>query len=297
MVVPPRAPEAPLTEHIARMVQPNVPQELKWNPDYFETFFQRQLDLSAEPGAAAPDLIIWPEAAIPWRLEVAQSAFAVMAQSAQGAPVIFGANRAEDGRLYNALAVIDAQGGLTHTYDKRKTVPFGEYIPLGNLLGRFGFTGMATQDGYGFSRGPGPRVLDLGPLGQAAPLICYEAVFAHYAGAAPERPDMLIQITNDAWFGQAAGPQQHLAQARMRAIEQGLPLVRVANTGISAMIDPWGRVTASLPLGGQGALDAAVPLPREPTLYARTGDLPMVVILATVFFIPAFRSHKRRFSD
>jgi len=109
--------------------------------------------------------------------------------------------------------------------------------------------------------------MDFGPLGKALPLICYEAVFAHDVNAAPERPAFLIQITNDAWFGKGAGPLQHLAQARMRAIEQGLPLARAANTGVSAMIDPRGRVTASLVLNTAGFLDAALPAPRAPTFY------------------------------
>jgi apolipoprotein N-acyltransferase len=297
LMVPPREPPAALTDHVVRLVQPNVPQDQKWDPDVFETFFQRLLDLSAAPAARAPDLVIWPETAIPWRLDYADPVLPAMARAAGGAPLIFGANRAHDGRMYNALAVLDASGAVAQTYDKHHAVPFGEYVPFGNLLGRLGISGMATRDGFGFSEGPGPQLLDLGPLGKATPLICYEAVFAHLVGAAPERPDMLIQITNDAWFGQAAGPQQHLAQARMRAIEQGLPLMRAANTGISAMIDPFGRVTNSLALGQAGAVDAPLPAPLEPTLYARTGDLPLALGLAAFLGGLTLRARRRRISD
>ena len=120
-------------------------------------------------------------------------------------------------------------------------------------------------------------------MGKGLPLICYEAVFAHEVGQAPERPDFLLQITNDAWFGQYAGPQQHLAQARMRAIEQGLPLVRAANTGISAVVDPVGRIVAQLPLGVDGYLDAQMPRSARPTAYSRTGDLPVILGLLLAF--------------
>jgi len=122
-------------------------------------------------------------------------------------------------------------------------------------------------------------VLDLGTMGKALPLICYEAVFPQDISRAQERPAYLLQITNDAWFGTASGPYQHLAQARMRAIEQGLPLIRAANTGVSAMIDPWGRLTKQLPLGQAGYIDAALPVPRAPTLYTRTGDAPVLLLL------------------
>ena len=138
---------------------------------------------------------------------------------------------------------------------------------------------MAPQHGAGFSAGQGAALLDLGPLGRALPLICYEAVFAHDVNAAPARADFIIHATNDAWFGTHAGPQQHLAQARMRAIEQGLPVARAANTGITAMIDPEGRVLDSIGLGQAGFVDAALPLPRAPTVYSRTGDAPISVLL------------------
>jgi apolipoprotein N-acyltransferase len=121
-------------------------------------------------------------------------------------------------------------------------------------------------------------VLDLGPAGRALPLICYEAIFPQHARAA-ERADYLLQLTNDAWFGTWSGPYQHLAQARMRAIEQGLPMIRAANTGVSAVIDPWGRITASLPLNEAGHVDAALPAARGLTVYARTGDLPWAALV------------------
>jgi apolipoprotein N-acyltransferase len=160
-------------------------------------------------------------------------------------------------------------------------VPFGEYIPFGDLAYRlFGLAAFASQQGAGYSAGVGAAVLDLGPkLGHVLPLICYEAVFPQDLRAAPMRADWIVQITNDAWFGKLTGPWQHLAQARLRAIEQGLPLLRAANTGISAVIDARGRVVAALPLGVADYIDAALPPPLPPTVYARLGDLPLLVLL------------------
>ncbi|MGY9047333.1 MAG: apolipoprotein N-acyltransferase, partial [Rhodobacterales bacterium] len=153
------------------------------------------------------------------------------------------------------------------------------YMPWASLFARVNLLGLASRAEGGFSSGPGPAILDLGPLGRALPLICYEAVFPQDVLSAPERPDMLLQITNDAWFGEWSGPYQHLAQARIRAIEQGLPMLRAANPGVSAMIDGAGRILGQIPLGQAGYLDAALPPALAPTLYSRTGDLPVFLLL------------------
>ncbi|QUJ75409.1 apolipoprotein N-acyltransferase [Sulfitobacter albidus] len=277
--IPPQVPPAPMTDQTWRIVQPNAPQHLKWDPAMIPMFFDRQLEFTAAPTTGPqPDAILWPETAIPWRLDRAGAALSEIAVAANGTPVILGVQRADGERYFNALIALDGDGQITQTYDKHHLVPFGEYIPLGDFMARFGVTAMAPQHGAGFSAGPGPRTLDLGPLGRALPLICYEAVFAHDLNA-PTRADYILHATNDAWFGTFAGPQQHLAQARMRAIEQGLPVIRAANTGISAMIDPWGRLRDSLKLNVAGYLDAGLPAPRAPTPYARTGDLPLAVLL------------------
>ena len=291
-----RAPSA-LSDHTVRLIQPNAPQDQKWQRDMIPVFYDRQLALTAAAplaGGPRPDLVVWSETAIPWLLEVATPALEQIAEAAGGAPVIVGLQRREDVQLYNSLVVLDATGDVAQLYDKHHIVPFGEYLPFGDLLSRFGLRGLAAADGNGYARGPGAQLLDLGPLGQGLPLICYEAVFAHDVNAAPARPDMLIQITNDAWFGIDGGPQQHLAQARMRAIEQGLPLMRAANTGISAMIDPRGRVTHRLGLGQAGFVDAPLPAPLPPTLYSRTGDLPLAVGLGLMLLIAGARARRNR---
>lgn len=261
-----------------RLVQPNAAQHLKWHPDWSQVFFDRQLALASADALRRPDLVILPETTLPIWLDDADGALERLGAAA-GAPVILGIRRAGGGGAYNSLVVTDTAGRVSDLYDKHHLVPFGEYLPFEELMSRIGFSVFTAQGGYGFSPGPGARVLDLGPLGRALPLICYEAIFPQDIRAAPERPDWLLQITNDAWFGRIAGPYQHLAQARLRAVENGLPMVRVANTGVSAVIDARGRILDSLPLGKAGFLDTALPPSLPATLYSRTGDLPVALFL------------------
>ncbi|MFC4669307.1 apolipoprotein N-acyltransferase [Seohaeicola nanhaiensis] len=270
-------PEVRTTGKIVRIVQPNIPQDEKWDRAQMAAHFQRQVDYTA--AAPRPDLVVWPETAVPVLLDEAGPALDRIANAAQGAQVAAGIQRWEDGKWFNSLIRLDSQGMQAGLYDKHHLVPFGEFIPLGWLAKRMGITALADNFGDGFSAGPGPRLMDFGPLGQAVPLICYEAVFARDSGNVPGRADFLLQITNDAWFGQRTGPFQHLAQARMRAIEQGLPLIRSANTGISAMIDPAGHVIDHLPLGKAGYIDVALPAPFPATVYSRSGDGPILALL------------------
>ena len=272
---------APLTTKAIRLIQPNAPQDQKWHPDFAWGFFDRQIAFTKadSDGGPRPDLIVWPETAIPVLLDDAAATLETISIAAAGSPVFLGIQRKQGGRYYNSSILLDGQGQIAERYDKHHLVPFGEYIPFGDLAAKFGLFGLAAQGRSGFSAGPGPRTLNIDGIGKALPLICYEVVFPQDVGGTDDRPDYLLQITNDAWFGTNSGPYQHLAQARMRAIEQGLPMIRVANTGVSAMIDPWGRITASIPLGQAGFVDALLPMPRNPTYYARTGDTPVFVLL------------------
>ena len=287
--------DPPVTDHMIRMVQPNAAQKDKWDPVKIPEFFDRQLALTAAPpaqGDAAPDLILWSETAIAWPLDLAHGALTYISEAAAGTPVVLGVQRRDDMAYYNSAVLLGPDAEVVQTYDKHHLVPFGEYIPFGDLLGRIGLRGMAAQFGSGFSSGPGADLMDLGPLGQALPLICYEAVFARDVNAAPARPAFLMQLTNDAWFGKGQGPLQHLAQARMRAIEQGLPMARVANTGVSAMIDPWGRITKSLALNEAGFLDAPLPAPRPATPYSRWGEWPFFFITLAGFALVILRRRR-----
>jgi apolipoprotein N-acyltransferase len=291
-VVPFSAAEAPLTDVTIRLIQPNAAQKDKWDPVKIPEFFNRQLALTREmprAGGPEPDLILWAETAIPWPLDMADGALSQISFAASGKPVVLGVQRRSDMQFYNSAVLLGAQGDVLQTYDKHHLVPFGEYIPFGDALAKVGITSFASQLGKGYSSGPGPALMDLGALGMALPLICYEAVFSRDVNGAPKRPRFLMQLTNDAWFGKGQGPLQHLAQARMRSIEQGLPMARVANTGVSAMIDPRGQITASLPLNTAGFLDARLAEPFAPTLYSRFGEWPFLIVLLIGLGIAAFR--------
>ncbi len=287
---PPQVPSAP----VIRLVQPNALQHEKWIPEKAAEFYRRQLEFTVAESIKPPDLIIWPETSIPWLLESAGSALAEISATA-GVPVALGVQRREGDRFFNSLAVLGSGGELENLYDKHHLVPFGEFIPFGQITRAFGLRSFAARDGYGYSPGPGAQVLDLGPLGSALPLICYEAIFPQDVRLSPERPDWILQITNDAWFGKVSGPYQHLSQARVRAVEQGLPMIRVANTGVSAVIDANGRILASIPLGEAGWIDHPLPPARPATIYARTGDWPLLAVLLATLLV--LRTPRVRLSD
>ncbi|KPQ08055.1 MAG: apolipoprotein N-acyltransferase Int [Rhodobacteraceae bacterium HLUCCA12] len=288
-----------------RVVQPNAPQALKWHPDHAQTFFDRHLDLTGAPApdGRAPDMVIWSETSVPFFLDNATGGLDLAAEAADGAVLALGIQRRESApggpaAYFNSLAVLDNDGAVSAVYDKHHLVPFGEYVPLlGGLAGRPGFewlSGFAARALTGYTPGPGARVLELGDLGRVLPLICYEAIFPRHSRAA-QRPDWILQITNDAWFGDWIGPFQHLAQARLRAIEQGLPLVRAANTGVSAVIDARGGVVQALGMGRAGTLDADLPAALEPTPYARWGDGPWHIGLGLgIFAIAVSRWRQNR---
>ena len=288
---PPPAADAP----VIRIVQPNAVQRLKWDPAWREEFLRRGLLATAAPPGTLgePDLVVWPEAAIPYLLRDSAPILEAIARASNGAPAAVGVQRREDARLYNSLVVTDAGGAVAEVYDKHHLVPFGEFFPLGRLASKVGLRGLAAADGAGYATGPGPRVLPIPGVGLALPLICYEAVFPRDTRVTP-RPRLMLHVTNDAWFGTFAGPVQHLAQARARAIEQGLPVMRAANTGISAAIDATGRVLQELPLGRVGHLDAALPAALPPTPYARTGDAPLAAGLTLVLALAGLRRALRR---
>lgn len=265
-------------EPTVRIVQPNAPQHQKWDPAFRDVFVRRLLDLSVDGDAV--DLIVWPETAIPSLLNYIAPDTSALVAATKGAPLVFGIQRRDDeNRFYNSFVVMEGQGDITDVYDKSHLVPFGEYIPGGAWAAKLGLSGLADIIGGGFTPGQGSAPVYLPGIGAALPLICYEGIFAEEIARPAQRPRLLVLITNDAWFGQAAGPYQHLAQARLRAIENGLPMVRAANTGISAMIDAHGRVTDSIPLGASGAIDVVLPPAMPPTVYTRWGDLPVLVLL------------------
>jgi apolipoprotein N-acyltransferase len=288
---PAAAPDAP----VVRLIQPNAPQHLKWQPDLIPVFWQQGRDLTAaapDPELGAPDLVVWPETSFPYLLERSDAARVQLSVATGGAPALIGAQRVEQFTARNTLALVAGNGALAAVYDKHHLVPFGEYLPLQGLTDQLGLAALAAVLPGGYSPGSGPTLLDLGPeLGHAFPMICYEAIFPGYIRHVDRRPDWMVHVTNDAWFGNFSGPWQHLALARLRAAEQGLPVLRAANTGVSAVIDARGQITAALPLNEAGYLDTRLPPPLPPTLYARTGDWP--VLLFALFWIGAVALRNR----
>jgi apolipoprotein N-acyltransferase len=177
-------------------------------------------------------------------------------------------------------------------YDKLHLVPFGEYLPFQDWMEKLGFEQLTKVQG-GFIAGTRRHTLELPNAPRALPLICYEAIFPGNIATRDERPGWIVNLTNDGWFGISTGPYQHLQQVRLRAIEEGLPVVRAANTGISAVIDPMGRVVAELGLGLEGVLDSRLPLAIPPTVYVRAGDIPAAILLiAALIFVIGRRVDK-----
>jgi apolipoprotein N-acyltransferase len=271
---------------VVRLVQPDIPQREKYVPSLMLRNWRRLLTLSISPDDKTighPTILIWPEAATGFpvaRSPVALDQIALFTE--RGQSLVTGSDRIDrgpDGRaFYNSLYVFPAGGVLPGVYDKFHLVPFGEYVPYAATLNHIGVSQLVV--GEGFTPGDHPHVLAAPGAPAFTPLICYEVIFPHaVTDQASPRPGWLVNITDDSWFGPWAGPRQHLLIARMRAIEEGLPIARAANTGVSAMIDPLGRVRKSLPLDRAGMVDARLPaaLPAPP--YARFGDLVFLLIL------------------
>lgn len=260
---------------VLRIVQPDADQHLKWDPEWSAVFFQRLMDLSARPGRR--DLVIWPETAVNFLLDDAPQLLPRMTEAAE-APLAMGIQRREGNRFYNSLAVLSREGQVQTVYDKFHLVPFGEYMPWGDALAAIGISAFAAQEGNGYSAGDGPVVLSVPGLPDLQPLICYEAIFPQHLRNLQQRPGWLLQVTNDGWFGTFSGPYQHLAQARLRAIESGLPLIRAANTGVSAVVDARGQLRDTLALGVTGVIDSALPGALAPTFWMRAGAWPTLII-------------------
>jgi apolipoprotein N-acyltransferase len=274
--------ETMLTDVKVRLVQPNISQSLKWDADQTAHNYQILLELSATPTDTTPDLVIWPETASPYMLDtnLGQRLRAVAALAPHG-HLMAGSNRAtfdpitgELKELWNSLLTINQRGQIIDIYDKHHLVPFGEYAPLRAWLP----VEKITQGSLDFSRGHGARtVTSLADIPPFSPLICYEAIFSSAVTARGQRPEWLLNITNDAWYGDSAGPYQHAAIARVRAIEEGLPMVRVANTGISFMADAYGRMRVQTSLNAAAVKDTLLPASLPPTLYSRSASLQRTV--------------------
>jgi apolipoprotein N-acyltransferase len=291
-----------------RIMQPNLQQDVRFNYSAKAEVMQKYLTLSdrasgpQSTGVRDASILIWPESAFPFFLTREADAMAQIADLLpKGTILITGSVRAPDvppgtriTRAYNSIYVIDHDGSVLSVYDKLHLVPFGEYLPFQDLMEKLGFVQLTKVQG-GFIPGVRRHTMAIPNAPRALPLICYEAIFPGSVAANDDRAGWIVNLTNDGWFGISTGPYQHLQQARLRAIEEGLPLVRAANTGISAVIDPLGRVVAQLGLGVEGVLDSSLPSAMPPTVYARNGDIPTAIIVAAaMIFVLRRRAAKRR---
>jgi len=269
-----------------RIVQPNVPQALKWDPEARERNLEELIDLTRSEGFAAATHVIWSETATAFPIwgdlpVLAARRAQVAAAVPPGGMLVTGAPRFArdaDGTFFawNSLHAMEIDGTLSATFDKFHLVPFGEYVPLREWLP----FERIVPGGIDFSAGPGPQLLAIRGLPVASPLICYEIIFPGNVVPEGPRPNLLLNLTNDSWFGQSNGPHQHFAATRLRAVEEGLPVIRAAGGGISAVIDGYGRPVAMLGLGKRGVLDAGLPSALEATPYARARLLPIFVLVA-----------------
>jgi apolipoprotein N-acyltransferase len=301
-----RTPTAFVDNVRLRIMQPNLQQDQKFNYSARQRVMSQYLELSdrstgpQSSGVRDATHLIWPESAFPFLLTREPEAMAqIAALLPQGTVLITGAIRAPEAapgkkieRAYNSIYVIDHDGTILSVYDKIHLVPFGEFLPFQSFLESLGIMQLTKLPG-GFIPGERRRAMDVPRAPRMLPFVCYEIVFPGEATSGSERPGWMLNLTNDGWFGHSSGPYQHLRQAQVRAIEQGLPLVRAANTGVSAVIDPAGRTVRSLPLGTEGVLDAQLPRWIEPPLYARTGDAGFFLTLAIVTIVLIRRRARR----
>jgi len=268
-----------------RLVQPSIPQDERWASDRSDDIVERYIALSASGpgGMKGVTHLVWPESAFPFLLTERPEALAAIADLlSSGTSLITGAARGDrtSGRLrvFNSIYVFDDRADVVDTYDKVHLVPFGEYLPFGDLLRRLGLRQLIALP-TGFEAGDRLHTLAIPGAPPAGPLVCYEAIFPGAVTEPGDRPAWLVNVTNDAWYGNTPGPYQHLAEARVRAVEEGLPLVRAANSGISAIVDAHGRIVASMAFGRTGVVDGGLPIALAPTPYARFGDAIFCVLL------------------
>nr|WP_294847348.1 apolipoprotein N-acyltransferase [uncultured Sphingomonas sp.] len=289
-----------------RIVQPNIGQDVKWDPQ-FEARAMRRLEGLSAPDASKPELIFWPEAAVTTPLsDTRPGAEIYVEETRRDATRVVTHNdllltggvslRSDNGRTVdraaNSIFILGTGGQFVGRYDKGHLVPYGEYLPMRPILSAIGLSRLAPGDGD-FQAGSGPGTLGLpGGWGKAGFQVCYEMIFSGNVVDRANRPDFIFNPSNDAWFGRW-GPPQHLAQAQLRAAEEGLPVVRSTPTGISALIDADGAVVASIPWRTAGVIDTTLPDPRQPTLFARLGNV-IPVLLGLLFIAGAIALGRRR---
>ncbi len=274
-----------------RIVQPSIPQTMKWDNAERRAIFDKLLALTEETpadGKPRPDVIVWPETAVPYILTSTPEALARIGDVLQeGQVLLTGAVREETGtdagepRYYNTIYTIDNRGKIVGAADKVHLVPFGEYLPFEHFLRRLGLQEVVEMPG-GFTAGKARHALDVKDGQSFLPLICYEAIFPDELGYEGRKASAIINVTNDAWYGDTPGPYQHFRQAQIRAVEQGLPLIRAANNGVSGIVDAYGRITGGLALDAVGVVDSYLPSVHAPFWGSPPGWVQTVSTLLTL---------------
>lgn len=278
-----------------RIVQANISQPHKWDPKLQMKGLQAHAKLTQAPGLEKITHVIWPETAVPYALQPDSSLTRMLGNAIPEKTILItGALRTEKTermKIWNSMVALDHLGTIVGSYDKIKLVPFGEFLPFRALLPEAWTTPVGDTD---FSNGTVPQTVYWPGLPPLVPLICYEVIFPGWLHQSEARPQLLLNLTNDAWFGMSTGPYQHFTMARMRAAEEGVPLVRAANTGISAVIDSYGRVLSKLELGSQGVLDSRLPRPQNTyTLYARYNTVLLSLLAALAGLLALWQRARR----
>tara|TARA_A100001011_G_C14283583_1_gene832623 strand:+ start:334 stop:1854 length:1521 start_codon:yes stop_codon:yes gene_type:complete len=272
-----------------RIIQPNILQKNKWKKDLEEVNFSKLIKLS-NINSENVDILIWPETSVPFFLEYKKN-FQNVIFNTISKPIILGARRYDksSNKLYNSAYYLNANGKVEQIYDKKHLVPFGEYVPFNNILNIFVETGIENNGITGFSVGKKTNEIVIDNSIKISLFICYESIFSSEIDSNIINSDFIVHLTNDAWFGSFNGPQQHIIQIRARAIEQGLSVLRSANTGISALIDPYGKILKKIPLNIEGYLDVKIPKKIDETLYSKFGsknwNLFLICLFALFYFL------------
>jgi apolipoprotein N-acyltransferase len=285
-----------------RLVQPNISASDKWRGDNARKIFDQLLQLSARPSLAGIKIthVIWPESSVPFLIDESPEGKAELRRTLNGEKILMaGAVRRSsvapvngvDPSYYTSVLVFDGWANVLTHYDKSHLVPGGEYLPLAWALEPLGFRKVVNLP-EGFTPGAGPQSIAIPGAGLASLQICYESIFPNKTIDVANRPDWIVNVTNDGWFGNSAGPYQHLAQMRLRAIEQGLPVARAANTGISAIIDPVGRYVEMTELGKIDARDSRLPEKLQPTVYFYVQDGVLFLGLFSLFLFGLFQRRR-----
>ena len=299
----------PLNEPHVRIIQPNLGEEERPTDGYAENNLAAIEQLLGTPGPN-PRLIVWPEGALRfliedgypprfyWRAPPGAIRRRIAAHLGPNDIVLTGGNALKFDAMgnvtnvTNSIFALDARGAILGRYDKAHLVPYGEYLPMRPILSLIGLQRLVPGD-FDFDPGPGPRAMTFPRFGNVGMQICYEIIFSGQTVDPHHRPSLIFNPSNDSWYG-SWGPPEHLAQARMRAIEEGLPILRATPTGVSAIIAPDGRLLDSIPLGRAGAIERALPAPLPPTLFSRIGNwAALIVATVMLLFAVAIRRASR----